>query len=91
MEANVKKELDEIEMILTRWRNSYINLIIDNTDYYLCEEFMHEIMEQAYPHICRLHEEKHITYDEMNEFLENRCYKLVKDLAEEIEKAKEKD
>jgi len=90
MEDNVKKELNEIEMILTRWKNSYMNFVKDNTDYYLCEEFMHEIMEQAYPHICRLHEEKHITYDEMNDFLENRCYKLVKDLAEEVKKAPEK-
>jgi hypothetical protein len=80
MEENVKKELDTIRGMVLRWKKSFLGYATpDGGNEYLIGEFSEEISTYVSPLVRRLWETKHLSRDQVHEFLED-CYSHVEDL-----------
>jgi hypothetical protein len=80
MEESVKKELDAIQGIVSRWKKSYLGWADpEGGNDYLLEEFSEEISTYVSPLIRRMWEGNHLSKSEVHEFLES-CYSQVEDL-----------
>jgi hypothetical protein len=80
MEENVKKELDAIQGIVSRWHKSYLGWADpEGGNDYLLEEFSEEISTHVSPLVRRMWEGNHLSKFEVHEFLES-CYSQVEDL-----------
>ena len=90
MEENVKKELDTIKQIVSRWQKSFLGWATgDGGNEYLLEEFSEEISMYVSPMVRRFCESNYLSPSEYNEFLES-CYSQVNELRDLI-KIKEAD
>ncbi len=90
MKENVKKELDTIEMMVLRWKKSYLEWATpDGGNDYLIEEFSEEISTHVSPLVRRLYETNHLSLFEHHEFMES-CYNQLNDLSDLI-KVKESE
>ena len=88
MEDNVKKELDTIEIMVSRWKDNYISFITGENDDFLLDELMEEIgSTYVYSYVCRLREMEHINNQEASEFM-GRCYEQARELKDVIDKAR---
>jgi hypothetical protein len=80
MEENVKKELDTIKGMVLRWKKSFLRYATpDGGNEYLIQEFSEEISTYVSPLVRRLWETKHLSRDEVHEFLED-CYSQIDEL-----------
>jgi predicted alpha/beta hydrolase family esterase len=88
MEDNVKKELDTIETMVSRWKNNHMSFITGENDDFLLDELIEEIeTTYVYSYVCNLREMGHINHQEASEFM-GRCYEQAKELKEAIDKAR---
>ncbi len=86
MEENVKKELDTIKQIVSRWKKSYLGWATpDGGNEYLLEEFSEEISTYVSPMVRRFCETNDLSPSEHNEFIES-CYSQVNELRDLIKK-----
>jgi hypothetical protein len=84
MEENVKKELDTIKEMVSRWQKSYLGWATsDGGNDYLIEEFSEEISMHVSPLVRRLHQSNHLSLFEHNEFMES-CYSQINELRDLI-------
>ena len=84
MEENVKKELDTIEMMVLRWRKSFLGWATpDGGNDFLIEEFSEEISMYVSPLVRRLYESGHLSLPEHHEFMES-CYNQLNELRDLI-------
>jgi len=90
MKENVQKELDTIEMMVERWKKSYLGWATsDGGNDYLIEEFSEEISTHVSPLVRRLYETNHLSLFVHHEFMES-CYNQINDLNDLI-KVKESE
>ena len=87
MEDNVVKELDDIEMMVSHWKDDYMSSITGENDDFLLDDFLEEVDMYVYNTVCRLRECKHLDYQEAAVFM-GRCYKHVRELKEAIDAAR---
>jgi len=87
MEDNVVKELEEIERIVSHWKDDYMSYVTGENDDFLVDEFLEEIDIHVYNKVCRLGECEYIDYKEKMEFM-GRCYAHVRELKELIDKVR---
>jgi hypothetical protein len=84
MEENVKKELDTIKEMVSRWQKSYLGWATsDGGNDYLIEEFSEEISMHVSPLVRRLLQSNHLSPFEHNEFMES-CYSQINELRDLI-------
>jgi len=67
MEENVKKEMNDLKMIVKNWTLSYLKQASVG-DTFLLDDFNDEIQTHLYPYIARLRETEYITLVEEVEF-----------------------
>jgi hypothetical protein len=80
MEENVRKELDDLKMMMFNWKQCHLgDATPDGNNDCLVEEFEEEIFTYMYPYIRRLFQCEHITSEQAQEFL-NFCHSEVEDL-----------
>lgn len=80
MEENVRKELDDLEMMVFNWKQCYLgDATPEGNNDYLVEEFQEEITTYMSPYLRRLFQCEHLTQQEAGEFLDS-CYSQVDDL-----------
>jgi hypothetical protein len=87
MDEMVVKELDDIELIVSHWKDDYMKYVTGKNDEYLFEEFLEELDTHVSPKVRRLYENKYIDYNEMGIFMD-RCYKHLMELREAIDEAR---
>ena len=87
MDSKVRKELDDILMMVGAWRDDKITIAgaEDGWDF-LASDLSEEIDDHVCPYARRLIECKYITEEECAEFL-NACYENVNMLAEYLKPA----
>ncbi|MGB8991199.1 MAG: hypothetical protein WCD80_04005 [Desulfobaccales bacterium] len=84
MEKNVRKELDDLEMMVFNWKQCYLgDATPEGNNDYLVEEFQEEITTYMSPYLRRLFQCDHLTQQEAGEFLDS-CYSQVDDLRQLI-------
>jgi len=84
MEENVKKELDTIKQMVSRWQKSYLGWATgDGGNEYLLEEFSEEISTYVSPMVRRFCESDYLSTSEYHEFIES-CYSQVNELRDLI-------
>jgi hypothetical protein len=84
----VVRQHGEEELVLLRqrvclWRDDYIRHATPGAgeeEFFLCQEFIHEIEEYLYPYLRRLVETNHITPEECVTFMDY-CYAQVLEVA----------
>lgn len=77
------EELEELRMRVGLWRDDYIRHATPGAgeeEFFLCQEFIHEIEEYLYPYLRRLVETKHLTSEEGITFMDY-CYAQVLEVA----------
>jgi hypothetical protein len=80
MEDNVRKELDDLEMMVLNWKRTYLgDATPEGNNDFLVEEFQEEITTYMSPYLRRLFQCNHLTQQEAGEFLDS-CYSQVDDL-----------
>ena len=80
MEENVRKELDDLEMMVFNWKQCYLgDATPEGNNDCLVEEFEEEITTYMSPYLRRLFQCDHLTQQEAAEFLDS-CYSQVDDL-----------
>ena len=80
MEENVRKELDDLEMMVFNWKQCYLgDATPEGNNDFLMEEFQEEITTYMSPYLRRLFQCDHLTQQEAGEFLDS-CYSQVDDL-----------
>ena len=80
MEENVRKELDDLEMMVFNWKQCYLgDATPEGNNDFLVEEFQEEITTYMSPYLRRLFECDHLTQQEAGEFLDS-CYSQVDEL-----------
>jgi hypothetical protein len=85
MEENVRKELNDLEMMVLNWKRSYLESATpDGNNDFLVEEFREEIATYISPYLRRLFECNHLVQEEAEEFLDS-CARQVDDLRDLIQ------
>jgi hypothetical protein len=80
MEDNVRKEIETLEQMVLNWKQSYLSMATPGGGHeYLVEDFQAEVTEYVSPFVRRLFECKHLSPEEVSEFLDC-CYNHVEDL-----------
>ena len=88
MQANVRKELDSLEMMVLNWKQSYLEAATpDGHNDFLVREFQGEICTFMDPYLRRLFQCEHITADEAQEFFDfcDRQVEELRALIQEVE------
>jgi len=84
MDAQVRRELNDLLMIIDHWRDDYIRIAGGAEGYgFLVADLAQEIEEYVYPYVRRMRECQYITDEELGAFL-NQCYERVTSLAGQL-------
>jgi len=78
-----EEELEHLRMRVGLWRDDYIRHATPGAgeeEFFLCQDFVHEIEEYLYPYLRRLVETKHLTPEEGVTFMDY-CYAQVLEVA----------
>jgi len=80
MEENVRKELNDLEMMVLNWKRSYLESATpDGNNDFLVQEFQEEIATYISPYLRRLFQCNHLVQEEAEEFLDS-CSRQIDDL-----------
>jgi hypothetical protein len=80
MEENVRKELNDLEMMVLNWKRSHLECATpEGNNDFLVQEFQEEIATYISPYLRRLFQCNHLVQEEAAEFLDS-CARQVDDL-----------